>query len=377
MRVIIKCLFVLSLAISILAGSAEAASGDLRNLTEIGIFTTHDPHDAEFYKDYLYIADGDSILVFNMIDPVRPKLITKFTDFNEPIQVYGLSISEDRLYTASGAGWVTVLNISDPEKPEKLYQFNYLDSSSDVSVKGDYMYVAEANAGLLIFDLHDRKNPSLTGTFYILRSNISGSLQGWGGISVEVSGNYAFLSGAFNKGFFIIDISNKTLPVELYHSPGKKVYDIAVSENDVYLARADGTSDFDKLNISNISAPVITGSFSIAGTAERSAVVIHRSGDYLYAASDDTWHMFRMEDNLTQQIVIEGTANSEVFTDTDILNKSYNLPEKTVMSTPEMNATVNGTETKPAGEPVNLILIYLAFILIILIVATYLFWKYK
>ncbi len=432
MRAIIKCFFVLSLIFSVLAGSAEAASGQLRNLTEVGIFTTHDPHDAEFYKDYLYIADGNSILVYNMSNPERPKLITKFTDFNEPVQVDGLSISEDRLYTASGAGWVYVLNISDPENPEKLYQLNYLDSSSDVAVKGEYMYVADANAGLLIFNLYDRKDPSLIGMFYILRSNISGSLQGWGGISVEVSGNYAFLSGAYNKGFYIIDISDKTSPREVYHSVGKTVYDIALSGNDVYLARAGGTADFDILDISNIHAPVINGSFSIAGTADRSAVVIHPSGDYLYAASGDTWHIFKMEDTLPPQIIIEEPGEGEVFTErtievsgtasdrsgvaqvfvngefagtgswhqtitlvegmnsinitafdkkgihkTEILNITYHLPEQTVLSTPEIKTTVNGTEMIPAWKPVIINFIYMAFILIILIVIAYLFWQYK
>lgn len=415
-----------------MAGSAGAASGQLRNLTEVGIFTTHNPHDAEFYKDYLYIADGNSILVYNMTDPERPKLITKFTDFNEPLHVDGLSISEDRLYTASGAGWVNVLNISDPETPEKLYQFNYLDSSSDVAVHGEYMYVADANAGLLIFDLYDRKDPSLIGMFYILRSNISGSLQGWGGISVEVSGNYAFLSGASNKGFYIIDISDKTAPREVYHSLGKNVYDIAVLGNDVYLARADGTADFDKLNISNIYAPVITGSFSIPDPADRSAVVIHPSGDYLYAASYDTWHIFRMEDTLPPQIIIKEPGEGEVFMErtievsgtasdrsgvaevlvngqfagteswhqaitlveginsinitafdkkgihkTEILKISYHLPEQTVISTPEIKAAVNGTEIIPAGRPVSFNLIYMAFIIFFLIVIAHLVWKHK
>lgn len=293
MRVMIKGFLLLLLLSSILAESAAAASGQLRNLTEVGVFTTHNPHDAEFYKDYLFIADGNSIVIYNISVPELPKLVTEFTDFNEPREVKGLSISEDRLYVAAGPGWIYVLNISNPKKPEKLYQLNYLDSSSDVAVPGKYMIVADANTGLLIFDLYDRKNPSLIGMFYILKSNVSGSLQGWGGISVEVTGNYAFLSGDYNKGFYIIDISNKTAPREVYHSTGKNVYDIAASGNDIYLARADGTADFDILNISNIYAPVITGSFSIPGTARRSAIAIHPSGDYLYAASGDTWHIFR------------------------------------------------------------------------------------
>lgn len=381
MRVMIKGFLLLLLLSSILAESAAAASGQLRNLTEVGVFTTHNPHDAEFYKDYLFIADGNSIVIYNISVPELPKLVTEFTDFNEPREVKGLSISEDRLYVAAGPGWIYVLNISNPKKPEKLYQLNYLDSSSDVAVPGKYMIVADANTGLLVFDLYDRKNPSLIGMFYILKSNVSGSLQGWGGISVEVSGNYAFLSGDYNKGFYIIDISNKTAPREVYHSTGKNVYDIAASGNDIYLARADGTADFDILNISNIYAPVITGSFSIPGTARRSAIAIHPSGDYLYAASGDTWHIFRTHQtiklvdgiNSINITSIDNKGNNK----TEIIETTYRLPEKTVVSTPEIKAVVTATTGINAAErPVFLNLIYFAFLFIVLIIIVYMVLKH-
>lgn len=381
MRVMIKGFLLLLLLSSILAESAAAASGQLRNLTEVSVFTTHNPHDAEFYKDYLFIADGNSIVIYNISVPELPKLVTEFTDFNEPREVKGLSISEDRLYVAAGPGWIYVLNISNPKKPEKLYQLNYLDSSSDVAVPGKYMIVADANTGLLIFDLYDRKNPSLIGMFYILKSNVSGSLQGWGGISVEVSGNYAFLSGDYNKGFYIIDISNKTAPREVYHSTGKNVYDIAASGNNIYLARADGTADFDILNISNIYAPVITGSFSIPGTARRSAIAIHPSGDYLYAASGDTWHIFRTHQTIK---LVEGINNINITAidnkgnnKTGIIETTYRLPEKTVVSTPEINAVVTATTGINAAErPVFLNLIYFAFLFIVLIIIVYMVLKH-
>ncbi len=380
-RVIIKIFFILLLLSHIFAGSAEAAYGQLRNLTEAGTFTTHDPHDAEFYQNYMYIADGNSILIYNISDPERPKLVNKFSDFNDPRQVNGISISGDRLYTASGAGWIYVLNISDPEKPEKLYQLDYLDSSNDVAVQGEYMFVADANTGLLIFDLYNRRDPSLVGMFYILRSNASGSLQGWGGISLEVSGKYAFLSGDYNEGFYIIDISNKSAPRGVYHSLGKNVYDIAVSGNYVFLARADGTTDFDILNISNISAPVITGNFSIPDMAGRSAIAIHPSKDYLYAASDDTWHIFRMQDTHPQIIIEDKNKTALDKKDnnmTEIMERSNNLPEQTVLTTPEIVGTVTMTEGKNTAEKtVSLNIIYVAFIFIALIVIVYMAVKHK
>ncbi|MCZ7372613.1 MAG: hypothetical protein O8C60_02970 [Candidatus Methanoperedens sp.] len=432
MRTVIRGFFLLVLFLSFFpAELAGAATGQLTNLTEVGIFTTHDPHDAEFFKDHLFIADGNSLLVYNTSDPERPKLVTKFSDFNAPGQLGGFSIYEERLYMAAGPGWIYVINISDPQKPERLYQIDYLDSSNDVAVSGGYMYVADANTGLLIFDIVNRRNPELEGMFYILKSNISGSLQGWGGISVEVSGNYAFLSGASNKGLYIIDVSNKTRPREIFHSLGKNVYDIAISGNDVYLARGDGTTEFDLLNVSNIYSPVITGNFSITGTAKRSTVAIHPTGEYIYAASGDTWHIFRRPDIFPPQIIIEEPKHGETVTNQiikvsgtafdrngikevlvngkfagteswhqnatlaeginsinitaqdkkgnykiEIIQIIYRLPEQTAVSTPRINASVTGKEgINTTGRPVNLI--YIAFILIVLIVIFYLVWVYK
>ncbi len=104
----------------ITAGSAEISSDSLKNLTEVGVFTTSNPHSAQFFKDYLFIADGSSLLVYNTTSPEQPKLVTMFTDFAGGDQILGLSISEDQLYVAAGPGWVYVFDISDPENPKKI-----------------------------------------------------------------------------------------------------------------------------------------------------------------------------------------------------------------------------------------------------------------
>ncbi|MDL5503649.1 MAG: hypothetical protein QSU88_10575, partial [Candidatus Methanoperedens sp.] len=125
------------------------------------------------------------------------------------------------------------------------------DNSNDVAVTEKYMYVADANTGFLIFNLNHQANPELAGMFYVLKSNISGTLQGWAGISIEVSGNYVFLSAEKRIGFYIVDVSDPQNPMEVFHSLGKNVYDIAIRGNDVYLARADGTSEYNLLDVSN------------------------------------------------------------------------------------------------------------------------------
>lgn len=335
----IRGFILIILALSLITGSGQCEP--LKNMKEVGTFTTYNPHDAEFYKDYMFIADGNSLLVYNVSDPEKPRPVNKVIDFDG--KVYGISIMEERLYMASGPGWIYVLNISDPENPKKLNQITYLNSANDVAVTEKYMYVADANTGFLIFNFSNRINPELAGKFYVLKSNISGTLQGWAGISIEVSGNYVFLSTESRIGFYIVDVSNPENPKQVFHSLGKSVYDIAIHGNDVYLARADGTSEYNLLDVSNPFAPNITDIFYINEIKDRTAIAIHPSGEYIYAASGDTWHIFKVPDIIPPQILIERPVQGEIFSD-QVINISGTASDKNGIKEVLVNGIFSGTD---------------------------------
>lgn len=313
----------------------------LKNLTEVGVFTTNDPRDAEFFKDYMIIADGNSLLVYNVSNPEKPRHVNKISDFDG--KVYGISILEERLYMASGPGWIYVLNISDPENPTKLYQITSQDNANDVAVNEKFMYVADSNTGFLIFNLSNRINPELAGMFYVLKSNDSGTLRGWAGISIEVSGNYVFLNAEKRNGFYIIDVSDPEKPKQVFHSLGKDVSDIATHGNDVYLARAYGTSEYNLLNISNPYAPIISGTFYINEIKDRTAIAIHPSGDYIYAASGNTWHIFKIPDTIPPTITIEKPLPGEI-SNNQVVNISGTAFDKSGIKEVLVNGNYSGTD---------------------------------
>ena len=313
----------------------------LKNLTEVGVFTTNDPRDAEFFRDYMFIADGNSLLVYNVSNPEKPRPANKTSDFNG--NVYGISILGERLYMASGPGWIYVLNISDPENPTKLYQISHLNKANDVAVNEKYMYVADSNTGFLIFNMSNRINPELAGMFYILKSNDSGTLRGWAGTSIEVLGNYVFLSAEKRIGFYIIDVSDPANPEQVFHSLGKNVYDIATHGNDVYLARGDGTSEYDLLDISNPHSPITSGFFYINEIKDRTAVAIHPSGDYIYAASGDTWHIFKIPDTIPPTITIERSLQGEISLN-QVVNISGTAFDKSGIKEVFVNGNYSGTD---------------------------------
>ncbi len=377
MKTMLRGLFLLVLLSYITA--LTAAAPDLKNLTEVGSFTTTDPHDAEFFNNYLYIADGNSLLIYNTSDPERPKFVSTFTGINPPGKAYGISISGDQLYVAAGPGWIYVLNISDPENPKKMYQIGYSNSANDVAVSGNYMYVADANNGMLIFDLTDKMNPKLVSVFYVVKSNVSISCPeystgtqcwfttGWGGTSVAVSGNYVFLNGAQRQGFYIIDISDPANPTQLFHST-TEAHNIAVSGNDVYLAHSDGTVSFDLLDVSNPYAPKIASRYVLPDTADKSVIAVHPPGDYIYAAAGETWYVFRAPPMPTATIAKPTPVPA-----------SPTLPTPTAISTPVQTASATPTVVPAAREEINILknpFFYIA-VIVIFAVIIYWFWSHK
>ncbi len=386
MKTMLRGFFVLVLLSSIATLTEAAAPDPLKNLTEVGVFATTDPHGAEFFKGYLFIADGNSLLIYDTRDPGQPSRIGTFTGFDYPGKANGLSISENQLYVAAGPGWIYVLNISDPAKPKKMYQISYFDSANDVAVSGKYMYVADANNGMLIFDLTDKMNPELVSVFYVVKSNVSESCStyayspgticwhttGWGGTSVAVSGKYAFLNGANRQGFYIIDVSDPVNPTQLFHSIGMEAHNIAVSGNDVYLARADGTVSFELLNVSNPYAPKVASTFSIPDTADKTAIAIHPSGDYIYAAAGETWHIFRAPATAQPEITIEKPIPIEVLT-----NQTPSVPP--VISTPVQTVNATPTVVQKGREGISLIKnpVFYGAAFVILAVLIYWFWIHK
>ncbi len=342
MKIMLSGFLLMVLILSITAPT-EASPEPLENIKEVGTFATEDPRSAEFYNDYLFIADHNSLLVYNASNPEQPKRVLRYTEFDTSSRILGLSITGDTLYIAAGSGWIYVLDISNPEKPRKLYQLSYLNFANDVAVSGRYMYVADANTGLLIFDLSDPRNPELVGKYYVLRANISGFLQGWGGIVVAVSGNYAYLSGANRRGLYIVDVSDTKNPKEVFHPIGKEVYDIAITEDGIYLARADGSAQFDLLDVSNPYTPKITSTYSIYDTADRSAVAVHPSGNYIYAAAGKTWHIFSVPDTAPPKITIETPKQVETVATSDI-TVSGSAFDRSGVKEVQVNGKFAGTE---------------------------------
>jgi hypothetical protein len=171
------------------------------------------------------------------------------------------------LVAASDAGLV-IVNINDPTSPEQIASFDTPGLAKNVTVAGNYAYVADAYMGMRIIDISDPRNPTETGYFVTEgRAN-----------AIAVEGNYAYIADG-DSGFTIIDISNPASPRELgFLGQLGTAYDIDVDGNYAYVAIGD--QGMAVVNVSNRNSP---SRIALADTPG-AAYGLCKDGNYAYVA---------------------------------------------------------------------------------------------
>jgi hypothetical protein len=139
-------------------------------------------------------------------------------------------------------------------------------------VSGDYAFVADGAAGLLIIDITNPTNPTLKGT-YSTPSNAT---------AVAVAGDLAFVAD-YDAGLLIIDITNPASPVleDSYDTPGL-AYDAVLAGGLAFVA--DDASGLQIVDFSDRAVGPLTGSYDTPGSAWSVAV----AGDLAFVADYDS-----------------------------------------------------------------------------------------
>jgi hypothetical protein len=108
--------------------------------------------DVHVHGDFLYAGcHGRGIKILNISDRKSPRIIGSYCDDDrgEALGVWG---DGTRLYVADNYN-IEVLDVSDPANPHEVGEYKKVAGAHDIFVDGDYIYVAEAKKGLIIFEL--------------------------------------------------------------------------------------------------------------------------------------------------------------------------------------------------------------------------------
>lgn len=149
------------------------------------------------HNDIAYLGTLDySLLVIDISDPQNPYEISRVDENID--DVWGLDMSDSLLFAASEDTGVKIFDFSDPANLIELATLTLVPSGSaaDVKVKDNIVYVTHPR-NLYTFDISDINNPQLLDF-----------LDGGGGISIEIEGDYAYCQ-TFHQ-LTVVDISNPT-----------------------------------------------------------------------------------------------------------------------------------------------------------------------
>ena len=164
--------------------------------------------------------------------------------------------------------------IKDSKNMSLIGSYDPGDAVNDISVSGNYAYVAEGDTGLIVIDIHNPDHPKKVGVYHTLVSDIA-----W---SVNASGKYAYLGFSDgSSGFRIIDVSDPSNPKSIGFvslTGAGASFSIRISGNYAYVGSGSG------LEIIDISDPTNPKRIKQYNT-DAPIYGVYVSGDYLYLAN--------------------------------------------------------------------------------------------
>ena len=106
---------------------------------------------------YLFALDRDfGLKVYTTDDPIYPQLAVSLAMPDDP---FDLKLLGNRAYIAADQAGVIIMDLTNPEQPTMLSQFNLGGRSLKLAIVGTYLYVADQERGLRIFTLQDPDHP--------------------------------------------------------------------------------------------------------------------------------------------------------------------------------------------------------------------------
>ncbi len=165
----------------------------------------------------------------------------------------------------------------------------------NVTLNGNYAYVADADQGMRIVDVSNPLAPS----------NAASVLLPMYARDIDVRSNYAYVA---SLPFKIYNVSNPTNPVEVGSINVGNAFAVELAGNYAYIVRRDGTRSLAIVNVSNPSNPVLTGTANI-GSVDCHVRV---SNNYAYVALQDTG--FHVIDVSTPSAPVILTTNAFFYT---------------------------------------------------------------
>ncbi len=221
-----------------------------------------------------------TLQVIDVSTPSAPEI--KGSVENLPLSPYNITVSGNYAYVANGQAGLLVINISNKSNPYIVGSVDTPGIANEVAISGNYAYVADdrdlsyqTSQSLQVINISNKSNPYIVGAV-----DRPGSYKG-----IAVSGNYVYVTveGTSHNGIEIFNISNPSNPQWVNSIQTSRLpSNVTVSGNYAYVGGY--YAGFTIMDISTPSAPLIIGTIDTQGQPESITV----SGNYAYVADGPT-----------------------------------------------------------------------------------------
>ena len=227
-------------------------------------------------NNYLYIGADGELKIINASNPSDPFVVNILDDLQST--PYNILIDNNTMYISSMG--LTTLDISDPENPNILSEFDY--PGSRISKKNDIIIISRmidnylAYNGIGIINVEDPCNMNLVSELKTCRAR-----------ELFYANNYAYVANGF-RGLTIVNVSNPHHPTfESNFETINKANSVFVESDIAYVAVAD--SGFQIIDVSVPNEPILLSAINPEYGDFRS---IDKYSNYLYLGGEWTGSVF-------------------------------------------------------------------------------------
>ncbi len=203
-------------------------------------------------RDLAFMSGGGAVYIMDIGDPSNPTVVATIRTRGAASDhaTRNLFYLNNKLYIANARAGFLIWDVSDQYNPNELGSYWTGGVLNGVYVQDPYAYIAAGEAGLIILDVSSPANPSKVGSY-----NTGGDSKG-----VVVDSTVAYVADG-GGGLRILDVSSPSSPTEIAHYPaGDFIRNVTVHGNYAYLA--DDQNGLIILDVSNPSQPVYMSTFT-------------------------------------------------------------------------------------------------------------------
>ena len=220
----------------------------------------------------VYVGEGFALTILDISNEQDPLIVGKTLPF--PGIVRDVTVVGDYAYVANSWGGLRIINVADPTTPVEVGYYKTPSNANGVTVAGEYAYVADEENGLRIINVADPTTPIEVGFFNAQTPSYTNG--------VTVAGDYAYIADGW--GLRIINVADPTTPAEVgFYDTSDWARGVAVVGNYAYVIARDAGAGLQIIDVTDPTTPTEAGHYDTQGFGGNVAVV----EDYAYIANND------------------------------------------------------------------------------------------